>query len=61
MYVKIPHLEGENNINLTIGYVQEEVPTHKYEEKEEHNKQFLTSFDLFSKSWSQNFHEQWSE
>ena len=41
MYVKIPHLEGENNINLTIGYVQEEVPTHKYEEKEEDNKQFF--------------------
>ena len=48
MYVKIPHLEGVNNINLTIGYVQEEVPTHKVEEKEEDNKQFLTSFDLFS-------------
>ena len=57
MYVKIPTCRGENNINLTIGYVQEEVPTHKDEEKEEDNKQFLTSFDLFSrKSWSQTFY-----
>ena len=41
VYVKIPHFTGENNINLTMEYVQEEDPTHKFEEKEEDNKQFF--------------------
>ena len=58
MYVKIPHLKGENNINLTIGYVQEEEPTHKFEEKEEDNKQFSTSFEFIIKFLVTNFYEQ---
>ena len=51
---------GVNNINLTLDYLQEEDSTHKFEEKEEDNNSFSTSFDLFSKSWSQNLYEHWS-
>ena len=47
MYVKIPHNLGVNNINLTLDYLQEEDSTHKFEEKEEDNNSFSTSFDLF--------------
>ena len=46
MYVKIPHNLGVNNINLTLDYLQEEDSTHKFEEKEEDNNSFSTSFDL---------------
>ena len=48
MYVKIPHNLGVNNINLTLDYLQEEDSTHKFEEKEEDNNSFSTSFDLFT-------------
>ena len=46
--IKIPHNLGANNINLTVDYLQEEDSTHKFEEKEEDNNSFSTSFDLFN-------------
>ena len=50
---------GVNNINLTMEYVQEEDPTHKFEEKKKITNSFLLVLNIIipgqklSKHWSE--------
>ena len=53
MYVKNPNVGGEENINLTVEYLQEKVSFQPDLVEEEDNKVCFEYFRIYFNSWSQ--------